>query len=148
MDAFLSRWQPSPHISFFFQAGDVKQMVNACSRASTVCQWMLKYVWACVCIHVSVRVLVYIFDVCIWVCLCLFFLHVFVCVLECVCSGLCHSHTLPVGTSCKAKPSWKHWAFGWSSSASVCRDDSLSPHLIACHQSVAASVFAPLSRLI
>lgn len=64
------------------------------------------------------------------------FLHMFVCVVESVCvrvcSCLCHRHMLPVGTGCKAKPSWKHWAFGWTSST--------------CHQHRFAFIFFSLSH--
>lgn len=133
-----------PTHNFFFRAEYVKQMVNACSRASTVFQWMFKYVWACVCIDVSVHILVYISTsvsesvyACFSACIC-------VCSRVCVCSGLCHCHALPTGTSCKTKPSLKHWASAWSSSASVCCDNSPGPHLTPCHQTVAASVFATL----
>lgn len=112
---------PCIQIFFFFQAGYVKQMVSA-RRLFRVCWWVgmpTHTVRAStdinLHIHVFVGIPVYISMDCVWVCLCLFYcICLCVCVFwsMCVCLGICHRHTPPVGISCKGKPSWKHWAFG------------------------------------
>ncbi len=95
---FEPRWTHSfpdgslPHIqAFFFQAGNVKLMINACSFSSTVCQWMLKY---SMCGHVFV-------SMCLCVLWSMFPMFVFESVCACfsacvcVCSGVCVFGSVP-----------------------------------------------------
>lgn len=111
----------------------------------------VRYVSGCssMCGHVFVS--------CVCACSGLYF-HVCACfpACACVCSGVCVFKPMPpphAASGHKLQSQTMLEALGFCvlficlSSALVCCDDSPSPHLTPCHQTVAASVFAPLSRL-